>query len=337
MGKLTFFVSWFQPLLTALSPFSTLSIHIRLRLLLLQTFVLLTHTLKYTYWLFRRLPYHDHSVLYIPTRSDNEIRALVFDNTAAAPSPTLQPLHLHIHGGAFLGGLPEYDAPLCAHIAEQTDAVVVATDYRASPAYPFPAAVEDIEDAITWLHANARTALNADPSRLTISGASAGGTLAYAAAQHFTGTDREVRGIVSLFAPVDLRVPPWQKRKPTGFPRFDITFSLQPLFDLYASEARKAGHAEDSRLSPILADSGKLPHDILMVVPTMDILLDEQLAFAEKLRQCKGKRVDVRLFEGQLHGFIDCWSNLAKFLIWTPTNCCSAFVHDRRRNETESL
>ncbi|KAK3620838.1 hypothetical protein LTR56_023170 [Elasticomyces elasticus] len=274
------------------------------------TFVLLTHTPKYLYWLFRRLRYHDHSVLYIPTRSGSKVRALVFDNKAAAPSTTLQPLHLHVHGGAFLGGLPEYDAPLCAHIAEQTNAVVVATDYRASPAYPFPAAVEDVEDAIIWLHANARTKLNADPGQLTISGASAGGTLAYAAAQRFAGTEQEIEGIASLFAPVDLRIPPWQKRKPKGFPKYDVTSPLQPLFDLYASEARKAGHAEDPRLSPILAEPEKLPDDILMVVPTMDILLDEQLTFAEKLRQCEDKRVELRLFEGQLHGFIDRESTL---------------------------
>ncbi|KAK5724268.1 hypothetical protein LTR15_004312 [Elasticomyces elasticus] len=289
--------------------------HIRLRLLLLQTFILLTHTPKYIYWLFRRLRYHDHQVLYIPTRSNSEVRALVFGNNAVAPSPTLQPLHLHIHGGAFLGGLPEYDAPLCSHIAEQTDAIVFSTDYRASPAYPFPAAVEDVEDAIIWLHANARTALNADSSRLTISGASAGGTLAYAAAQRFAGTPREVKGIVSLFALVDLRVPPWQKGKPAGFPRFDVMFPLQPLFDLYASEARTAGHAEDPRLSPILADPEKLPVDVLMIVPTLDILLDEQLAFAEKLRQCKDKRVELKLFEGQLHGFID----LPSFIIGAGT------------------
>ncbi|KAK5679994.1 hypothetical protein LTS10_007942 [Elasticomyces elasticus] len=315
MGKLIFFVSWFQPLLSALSPFSTLPIHIRLLLLLLQTFVLLTHTPKYIYWLIRRLRYHDHSVLYIPTCSNSEIRALVFGNNAAAPLPTLQPLHLHIHGGAFLGGLPEYDAPLFAHIAEQTGVVVIATDYRASPAYPFPAAVEDVEDTIIWLHTNARTAFNADVSQLTISGASAGGTLAYAAAQRFAGTDREVKGIVSLFAPVDLRVLPWHKRKPKRFPKYDVTFLLQPLFDLYASQAREVGHTQNPRLSPILADPEKLPDDILMIVPTMDVLLDEQLTFAEKLRQCRSKRLDVRLFEEQLHGFI----NLPSFMIGPGT------------------
>ncbi|KAK4895105.1 hypothetical protein LTR27_006711 [Elasticomyces elasticus] len=244
------------------------------------TFVLLTQTPKYIYWLFRRLRYHDHQVLYIPTRSNSEVRALVFGNKPAAPSTTFQPLLLHIHGGAFLGGLPD---------------------------------------------------------QLTISGASAGGTLAYPAAQRFTGTDREVKGIVTLFAPVDLRIPPWQKRKPEGFPKYDVTFPLQPLFDLYAGEAREGGHAEDARLSPILTDPEKLPDDILMIVPTMDILLDEQVAFAEKLLHCKGKRVGLMLFEGQLHGFIDCRSTSTMLLYMALADFCSAFLHDRRRNETESL
>ncbi|KAK3115319.1 hypothetical protein LTR53_005446 [Teratosphaeriaceae sp. CCFEE 6253] len=195
------------------------------------------------------------------------------------------------------------------------------------------AEAERMEDTILWLHAHARARLGADPSRLTVSGASAGGTLAFAAATKFHGTDRAMRRVVTLFAPVDLRVPPWEKRKPAGFPKFDVSLPLQPLFDLYASEARKSGYAKSPRLSTILADPATLPDEVLMIVPTMDILLDEQLAFAERLRECEGKKVEVRLFEGQLHGFID----LPSFMIGATTrqeafDAVASFVWEERLN-----
>ncbi|KAK3115888.1 hypothetical protein LTR53_004332 [Teratosphaeriaceae sp. CCFEE 6253] len=332
MGAFAFFSSWFQPAISALSPSSHLSLQIRSRLLLLQTFVLLTYTPKYIYWLAHRLRHRDHKVVYIPTRSGHEVRTLVFGlRSHVLPGDPLRPLHLDIHGGAFLGGIAEYDAPLCAHLAAKTGAVVLSTDYRVPPAHPFPAAIEDVEDTILWLHAHARARLGADPGRLTVSGASAGGTLAFAAATKFHGTDRAMRRVVTLFAPVDLQVPPWEKRKPAGFPKFDVSLPLQPLFDLYASEARKSGYAKSPRLSPILADPSTLPDEVLMIVPTMDILLDEQLAFAERLRECEGKKVEVRLFEGQLHAFID----LPSFMIGATTrqeafDAVASFVREER-------
>ncbi|KAL8685476.1 MAG: hypothetical protein Q9218_007736, partial [Villophora microphyllina] len=115
----------------------------------------------------------------------------------------LRPLHVDIHGGGFIGGIPEYDAPFCTQVAKSTGAVVVSVGYRFAPRYPYPAAHEDVEDAILWLLKNAESTFGADPKLLTISGSSAGGTLAIGASlaiQNRRGKDI-VKGIVTFYSP----------------------------------------------------------------------------------------------------------------------------------------
>lgn len=81
-----------------------------------------------------------------------------------------------IHGGGFRAGKREsYDA-LCVKLA-QRGYVAVTITYRLAPAFPFPAAVQDSKTAVRWLRAHAAQ-YNVDPSRIGVTGGSAGGHLA---------------------------------------------------------------------------------------------------------------------------------------------------------------
>jgi hypothetical protein len=92
---------------------------------------------------------------------------------------------------------------------------------------------------------------------------------------------------------------------------------LFPLFDSYAGPVR-AQNIENPRLSPILAKLDTLPEDILLIVPTVDILLHEELTFVERLKKeaagdpkkHSNRRLETLMIEGQFHGWNDC-----KFLI----------------------
>lgn len=85
------------------------------------------------------------------------------------------PTILCIHGGGFRAGTRESYDKLCLTLAGHGYVAATIT-YRLAPAFPFPAAVLDCKSAVRWLRANA-TKYNIDPSRLGVTGGSAGGHL----------------------------------------------------------------------------------------------------------------------------------------------------------------
>lgn len=90
---------------------------------------------------------------------------------------TPRPAILFVHGGGWRGGSRK-DALWTAWPLEyaQKGYVGIAVDYRLSGEAPFPAAVEDVRDAVRWVRTHAAQ-LNIDPARIGALGHSAGGHL----------------------------------------------------------------------------------------------------------------------------------------------------------------
>lgn len=171
-----FLTLWFTPTLDALRPSTPWDY--RWRLLFLQPLSFLTYSLKYLPWTFSKR----YTVIDIPTRGRHTLRAIVFlPPTKPSPTDRLRPLHIDWHGGAWIGGLAEYDAAWCEAVSDRVGAVVVSAQYRCVPAHIYPAAHEDVEDTIAWVRANCADLWNADPDALTVSGTSAGGNMMFAA------------------------------------------------------------------------------------------------------------------------------------------------------------
>lgn len=194
---------WHPPLDALLAP---RPLQHRWRLLLLLPTTLLTYTWKALPYLFSR-PF---VVCQIPTRRRGEsLRALVYNHpTKCSKLETnkKRPLHMDIHGGGFIGGTPENDVSLCHQFAKTSGAVVVSLSYRFAPRYPFPAAHDDVADALAWLQDNAEREFNADVGVMTITGFSAGGNLALGAtlgAKDAKGMSI-VKGAVTFYNPVCL-------------------------------------------------------------------------------------------------------------------------------------
>lgn len=195
---------WFAPTIDAFFA-PALPFTYRWRLLALQPVVLLTYSLKSLPWLFSNA----FDVILIPTRRLNQpLRAIVFHPPyRSSDERALRPIHLDIHGGGFLGGLPEFEADFCQRLSRETGAVVISAQYRYSPRHIFPAAHDDIEDVSKWLVQHAEKRWGADAKVLTVSGFSAGANLALAVSQMGGGmfkwpSQTAVKGCVTFCAPV---------------------------------------------------------------------------------------------------------------------------------------
>jgi acetyl esterase/lipase len=145
----------------------------------------------------RPAPVRTSSLVYI-SRGTRQLRLDLYEPPAdrsAAPGV------LVVHGGSWQSGASSDLAPLNSYLAAR-GYLVAALSYRFAPAHPFPAAHDDVLAALDYLKRNA-AALGLDPARLTLIGRSAGGQLALLAA--YTADDPAIRGVVSFYAPADLR------------------------------------------------------------------------------------------------------------------------------------
>ena len=85
------------------------------------------------------------------------------------------PALLMIHGGGWNSGNLSLQVPMAQQIATR-GYVTIPVEYRLIPEALFPAGVDDLEDAISWIYVNADK-YGIDRERIAVSGCSAGGQL----------------------------------------------------------------------------------------------------------------------------------------------------------------
>jgi acetyl esterase len=106
---------------------------------------------------------------------DREVRARLYRDDHSEPRPIL----LWLHGGGFVAGSVDDIDVACTAIALRGSVIVLSLDYRLAPQHPFPAALNDTIDTLTWLSHHGDH-LGGD-GRLIVGGQSAGANLATAA------------------------------------------------------------------------------------------------------------------------------------------------------------
>ena len=185
----------------------------------------------------------------------------------------LRPAVLCIHGGGFRAGKREsYDA-LCIKLAEKGFVAATVT-YRLAPQHQFPAAVHDCKAAVRWLRANA-SKYKIDPSKIGVTGGSAGGHLAQflgvtAHVPQFEGTggnadqSSSVTCVVNVYGPSDFTksygksvdahevLPLWfggnleteLKRHIIGSPLYWVTPDAAPTLCIHGTEDKYVAHEQ---------------------------------------------------------------------------------------------
>jgi hypothetical protein len=94
-------------------------------------------------------------------------------------------------------------------------------------------------------------------------------------------------------------------------PKSNPTNILLPLMDAYGASGR-VNNFNDPRFSPSVAKVETLPLDIIMLIPSIDILVAEQLTFAERVKdeiakdpKYQGRKMEALFLEGGFHGFFE--------------------------------
>lgn len=204
----------------------------------------------------------------------------------AEPTPAL----LWIHGGGYVIGTARQDDGLCRRFCKRLSITVASVEYRLAPEHPYPVPLEDCYSALTWLAGLP----GVDGGRLAIGGASAGGGLAAALA--LLARDRgEITPAFQLLT----------------YPMLDDRSSAAAAssnYRLWSTRSNRFGWAAYlGGADPRVAVPGR--RDDLAGLPpawigvgTHDLFHDEDLAYAERLREA-GVPCHVETVPGAFHGF----------------------------------
>jgi acetyl esterase/lipase len=211
----------------------------------------------------------------------------------------LFPCLLWFHGGGFvIGNLDTHDSA-CRMLANQTDCMVVAVDYRLAPEFKFPAAVDDCCAALRWLALHARE-FGADPERIAVGGDSAGANLATVMALLARDEGHPKLVFQLLIYPCTAPEPeaPSHRKFADGY-----LLTRQTIVWFYKHYLRTQRDIQDFRFAPLMAkDLSSLP-PALVIVAGYDPLRDEGVEYATKLIEA-GNRVTLVNYEGMMHGFV---------------------------------
>jgi len=229
---------------------------------------------------------------------EGNIRLLVYKpKSTSGPSAGL----LHIHGGGFVMGAPEYEDERNNRIAAELGLVVVSVAYRLAPEASYPSALDDCYAALLWLRDQAAE-LNVDSSRLGVVGESAGG--GHAAALCLLARDR---GEVSL-AFQWLVYPMLDDRTGSTVTPHDYAGE----FVWTGNDNREGwramlGHAPgapplDRYAVPGRADDLSGLPSTLLQTGALDLFCEEDLEYARRLIR-SGVPTEVHVYPGAIHGY----------------------------------
>ncbi len=224
--------------------------------------------------------------------SDPKVRLKLYrpDGLAAAV-PTLY----WIHGGGMVLSNADSDDFSCAVRALANNCLVVSVDYRLAPETPAPGLVNDCYAGLLWVAAKADE-LGVDAKRIMIGGASAGGGLAAGTA--LMARDRGGPNLTAqllVFPMLDHR-----NETPSSHAIQDARVWNRSANQL-AWEAYLGGGEPTAYSSPSIADDLTGLPPAYINVGTLDMFLDEDIAYASALSRA-GVPCELHVYPGAFHG-----------------------------------
>ena len=214
------------------------------------------------------------------------------------------PAAILVHGGGFDSGSRATNmAPTFQPLADAGFAWF-SIDYRMAPEFHFEEARQDVDAAIRWVKANART-YRVDAGKIVLAGESAGGFLVNYAGTHETPATR-VAAVVDIYGPVDYEKIARQRH---AYPaRFNMTSigahekTGGSIWFFGAEGYDEASYAKLRAVSPLFAVHEGMP-PFLAIHGTRDdqVPYEQSTMLCDAMRKV-GARCDIITIEAGGHG-----------------------------------
>jgi acetyl esterase len=206
-------------------------------------------------------------------------------------------VYVHTHAGGFVGGggVGTWDW-MNTMLAARVPCVVVAPDFRLPPENRFPTGLQDCWAVLNWV-AQQGDAQGWDVSRLAVGGGCSGGNMAAV----LSLMARDAGGPALSLQILESWVADGRGGSPSqiefaegyGLRRADNDFVLE-------NYVRSESDLDDWRVSPLKVESVQGVAPAMITVGEWDILKDEDLAYAERLRQA-GVPVEAHVISNMGH------------------------------------
>lgn len=203
------------------------------------------------------------------------------------------PVVLHAHGGGWVMGSVDTHDGLCRHLAAASGWAVLSVDYRLAPEDPYPAAVDDMARALTWLRGPGAARHGLDPARITVAGDSSGGHLAAVTARRARDAGIRLAGQI-LICPVIDPAADYPPLDEYGLDREEMRF----FWDAFAPPGVDRTQPD---LDPLRADLTGLPPAVV-ITAELDLLSAEGERYAARLLAA-GVPVTATRYQGLIHNF----------------------------------
>jgi acetyl esterase len=209
------------------------------------------------------------------------------------------PVILFIHGGGWTFGSVETHDGSMRILAGLSGCAVLGIDYRLAPDHPFPAPLDDAMSALAFIESG-RLGPSCDPSRIVLSGDSAGANLALGTLIARRDAGGLMPATALLFYGCYGPVFETESHKKFGDGSFGLTtegmrwFWRNYLGDLPPEKATAA-------CAPLYADLTGLP-PLYLNAAGLDPLLDDTLILSQRLAAA-GIPFNLDVWPGVIHGF----------------------------------
>ncbi len=241
------------------------------------------------------------------------------------------PVVLYVHGGVFVGCSKETHF-FIGHRFANAGFVLFNVNYRLAPRHKFPAALEDVSEALRWVHDNAAR-FGGDPGRLVLAGESAGANLVTSLAVACASPRPEPwaralfdagvapKAVIAACGILHVSQASRLGAKPHLGPIARRVLSLLP--HAYVDLRRPWSAGELDLLDPLRIFESE--HSFLRPLPgfflpvgTEDPLIDDTRRMAEALTR-RAIPHEVRYYSGELHAFHFMFWRRASRRCWAET------------------